>query len=274
MHQIEKFSNLPKHQDLVNRAAEVLMKDKRCRGIYVSGSSTADEYSDVDLNIICETEEDRKGMKEDRLSIAQQIGKLKAEAMSIFPYTYVTFYEEEEVKVDFSFSLIPPARRPDKANVNIIYDPEGYLAKMVEESSKLEWKIDLEDLQNKIQHFYMGFSYTVSKIGRGEFWDALDCVDFYRKYLIEFEDTLACRKRENYRRIEKKLDQKRLEAYNRIMVKELTRKNLFQAMDHMISYFDKFLVNRFRDLQIYHEVYAKNMTEFYDRMKTEILELS
>ena len=191
--------------------------------------------------------------------------------MSVFPYTYVTFYEKEEVKVDFSFSMIPPPPRPDKVNVDVIYDPDGHLAKMVEESTKLSWEVDLSDLRNKIQHFYMGLSYTISKIGRGEFWDALDCVDFYRKYLVEFEDTLAKRKRENYRRIEKKLDEKRLEAFNKIMVKELTRKNLFQAMDHMISYFERFLVERFRELDIYHETYAKNMMEFYERKKKEIL---
>lgn len=269
MYHIEKFSNLPKHQDFVNKAAKVLIEDKRCRGIYVSGSLSADEYSDVDLVILCETEEDRISMKEDRHSIAQKIGKLKAEAMA-FPYTYVTFYEEE-VKVDFSFHLIPPETRPDKAYINIIYDPDGYLAKMVEESAKLDWEIDLDYLRNKIKHFYIGLSYTVSKIGRGEFWDALDCVDFYRKYLIQFEDIFSRRKRENYRRIEKKLDANRLEAFNKIMVKELTQKNLFQAMDNMLSYFKNFLVERFLEMRIYHEEYAKNMMEFYERKKREIL---
>ncbi|TET80380.1 MAG: hypothetical protein E3J43_02235 [Candidatus Heimdallarchaeota archaeon] len=272
MFQVEKFSKLPKHQSLLERTAEVLIKDSRVRGIYVGGSQSADEFSDVDLSILCKTEEDRESLKKDRLRIAQEVGKLKAESMSGFPYVYVTFYEEEEVKVDYSFSIVPPELRPDKVNVTIIYDPDGHLEKMVKNCKKLKWELELDDLAHKIKHFHMGISYTVSKFLRGELWDGLDCVDFFRKYLVEFEDAFAQRKKENYRRIEQKLDSERLKVFDKTLFSELTRENLFKGMDAILEYMDRFLKEKFLALGIFPEGDAKRMREYYNRKKKECLE--
>lgn len=49
MFQIEKFKNLPQHQSLLDRVARVIIEDSRVIGLYIYGSQTADEYSDVDL---------------------------------------------------------------------------------------------------------------------------------------------------------------------------------------------------------------------------------
>lgn len=273
MFQVEKFINLPKHQSLLERAAKVLIEDPRVRGIYVGGSQSADEYSDVDLSILCKTEEDRESLKKDRLKIAQEVGKLKAESMSVFPYVYVTFYEEEEVKVDYSFGVVPPELRPDKVNVTIIYDPDGYIEKMVEECWKLKWEIDVDDLAHKIKHFHIGISYTILKFLRGEFWEGLDCIDFYRKYLIEFEDAFSQRKKENYRRIERKLDEERLKVFDKTLFSEMTRENLFKGMDAILEYMDRFLKERFLALEIFPEEDAKRMREYYNRKKKECLEV-
>ncbi|MEE9410801.1 MAG: hypothetical protein V3V41_07730 [Candidatus Heimdallarchaeota archaeon] len=267
MYQIEKFINLPKHQSLVDRATSVLIGDSRVKAIYLGGSQKADEYSDVDLIIWCDNEEDREGMKKDRLKIAKQVGNIKSESISGFPYVYVVFYEQEEIKVDYCFNILPVENRPDRAHIDILYDPEGLLEKMVKESWELQWEINLDELKNKIQHYYIGISYTVGKILRGELWDAFDCIEFYRKYLIEFEDILAQRKRENYRRVEEKLNQKRLEILNKTIVSELTKTELFRAMDFIFVYFDNFIKERIQVLDIYPDVYSKNMKEYYERQK-------
>lgn len=272
MFQVEKFISLPKHQSLLERAAKVLIEDPRVRGIYVGGSQSADEFSDVDLSILCENEEDRESLKKDRLKIAQEVGKLKAESMSVFPYVYVTFYEEEEVKVDYSFTVVPPELRPDKVNVTIIYDPDGHLEKMVESCKKLKWELELDYLAHKIKHFHIGISYTVLKFLRGEFWDGVDCIDFYRKYLVEFEDAFAQRKKENYRRIEQKLDGERLKVLDKTLFSEMTRENLFKGMDAILEYLDRFLKEKFQNLGIFPEDEATRMREYYERKKKEVLE--
>ncbi len=274
MHQIEKFKNLPKHQSLLNKVAKIITEDPRVVGLYLGGSQSADEYSDIDLSISFANEEDRDSFRNERLEIAKKVGRIKAESMSGFPTVYVVFYEDEEIKVDFAFNLLPPETRPDKINFDILYDPERHLVRMIEESAKMKWDVDIADLTHRINHYHMGISYTVSKILRGEWWDALDCIDFYRKYLVKFEDSFAERKQENYRRLEKKLDKDRLAVFDRTLLSELTQESLFRGMDAIFEYFNRFLKEKFQELGIFPEEDARRMMEYYERKKKETLELS
>ena len=272
MYHVEKFDQLPLHQFLITRAAEVIISDSRVVGLHVGGSQSSDEFSDIDLGIFFNNQEDLDSFRNDRVEIAKKIGKFKAESMSGFPFVYVVFYEEE-IKIDFAYSVIPDQPRPDKVHYTILYDPEGHLQKMQEESSKMKWEVDLADLKHRIKHYQMGISYTVGKICRGELWDALDCIDYYRKYLVKFEDSFALRKQENYRRLEKKLDKERLIVLDKTLVSELNRENLFKGMDAIFEYFDRFLKVRFQELGIFPEQFAENMKEYYERMKMETLAL-
>ncbi|MCG3225549.1 MAG: hypothetical protein H7645_01415 [Candidatus Heimdallarchaeota archaeon] len=248
-----------------------MSKDSRVQALYLSGSSSADEYSDVDLSIICE-EKDQKSLLDDRYKIAEQVSKLKSAAIPpVSDEMLVVCYDKEEIKVDYSYSKLPLKTRPDRAFIEILFDPHGLLKKMVEDSEKLEWEIDLEFLKNRIKHHFMGFSYTVTKFGRGELWDGQDCIDWYRKNLVMFEDVLAQRKQENFRRLENKLDKKRLELFEQTLVKEITRKELFRAMDVVNLYFETFLKQKLIDLGVYHKESEENMMEFYERKKKEIL---
>ena len=272
MNLVEKFKNLPKHQSIIHRAVKTVTNDSRVIGLYIGGSQSADQYSDIDLSIYFKSQEDLDSFREDRLEIAKKIGEIKAESMSGFPFVYVVFYEDE-VKVDFAYHLVPAEQRPDKVHCDILYDPEGHLEKMKEESKKLLWDIDTADLTHRIKHYQVAISYTVGKICRGEFWDALDAIDYYRKYLVKFEDSFAQRKQENYRRLEKKLDKERLTVLEKTLVPELTRTNLFKGMDAIFEYFERFLKAKFQETGIFPEEYAKNMLEYYERKKKECLEL-
>jgi hypothetical protein len=74
----------------------------------------------------------------------------------------------------------------------------------VAKSRERTWEIDVDELRTRVQHYYATFSYTVAKLERGELWEARDCVEFYRQVLLTFEDILARRKREGYRRLQQK----------------------------------------------------------------------
>jgi hypothetical protein len=271
MFQAKKFQHLPEHQSLLDRACRILSKDSRVQALYLSGSSLADEHSDIDLAIICK-EEDLKSLLDDRYKIAEQLGKLKSAAIPpVSDRMLVAFYDKEEVKFDFSYSTLPLNTRPDRAFIEILFDPSGILKEMVEESEKLEWEIDLDFLRNRIVHHFMGFSYTISKFGRGELWDGQDCIDWYRKNLVMFEDILAKRKRENFRRLEDKLDKERLLLFEQTLVKATTREELFRAMDVVNLYFETFLRQRLIDLDVFNKETEKKMMEYYTRKKEEIL---
>ncbi len=274
MYTVERFRNLPNHQSLTTRACEFLSKDSRVKAIYLSGSMSADEYSDVDLTILCD-EDTLQSLLEDRYKIAEQVGEYLCAAIPpVSDRMLVVFYKEEEIKVDFSYGKLPLQARPDRAFIDALYDPASHLKEVIEKSKNLEWEIDMDFLKNRVAHHFLGFSYTVAKFGRGELWDGEDCIDWYRKNLLMFEDILAQRKREGYRRIEIKLDSSRLELFEQTLVKETTRKELFRAMDVINLYFDTFLKNKFQELGVFPKEEAEKMADYYERKKREYLKLT
>lgn len=165
----------------------------------------------------------------------------------------------------------PEKIRPDKTEIDIVYDPTGHLQQLVKESSKKEWTIDPDDLNNRIRHFYVAISYTIGKIARGELWESRDCVEFDRQILITFEDILAKRKRENYRRVEQKLSAERLTLLEQTIPKNLTRVEIFRSLGKVLEYFDKFLSERLMKMDVFPRQYAANMKEYYNRRRSEIL---
>ncbi|MHA1552550.1 MAG: hypothetical protein ACTSQC_11460, partial [Candidatus Heimdallarchaeaceae archaeon] len=148
-----------------------------------------------------------------------------------------------------------------------------HIAAIIEKAWQMDWDINEEELGHYIKHFHIGLSYTVLKLARGELWDAYDCVDFYRKYLVKFEDMLAQRKPENYRRLEQKLDENRIKLLEQAIPKDLSREELFRTMDVILEYFDTYLMERIRILDLYPDEDAKRMLEYYQRKKKEILHL-
>jgi hypothetical protein len=241
------------------------------KGLYLSGSVKTDNHSDIDLTILS-TEHGRESLENDRLKIANRIGEIKAEAMSAgIPHTYVVFYNPEEIKFDFNFHTLPEQTRPDRAKIDVLYDPTGHLHEIVEESAKMEWTIDLKELDNRLKHFYVGIAYTIPKIAREELWEARDCVEWYRQALITFEGVIARRKREGYRRLEQKLSTKKLKFLEKTIPTKLTSKEIFRSLDNILEYFNTFLKERFLELGVFPTEYATRMKEFYQRKKMEIL---
>jgi predicted nucleotidyltransferase len=271
MYFVERFRDLTYHQSLTNRACEILSKDSRVKAIYLSGSLDADEYSDVDLTILCD-EEDLQNLLDERYKIAEEVGEILCAAIPPVSDRMLVVFYKEEVKVDFSYGKLPLQTRPDRAYIDALFDPEGHLGEVIENSKNLEWETDIEFLRNRIKHHFLGLSYTVSKFGRGEFWDGEDCINWYRKNIIMFEDILAKRRREGTRRIEKKFDDEKLKLFELTLVKETSRKELFRAMDVINLYFETFLKSKFQELEVFPEKEAKEMLEYYERKKREYLE--
>ncbi len=257
--------------DLLSRAVELLRDDPRVEGLYVSGSIHTDDYSDIDLMILS-SEENRRSLEAERLEIASRVGEIMAEAVAMVPHTYVVVYKPG-IKMDYCFHLHPEKPRPDKALIDIVYDPGGHLGELVARSREMAWEIDVDELRNRVQHYYTTFSYTVAKLERGELWEARDCVEFYRQTLITFEDILARRKRERYRRLRQKLPRERLAHLEETMPMSLDRRELIRCIDILREYFDTHLKGRFVELGVHPDPYAENMNAFYYKGRKRVLEL-
>ncbi len=271
MYTIEKFANLPKHQSLLDRAVKVYTEDPRVIGLYVHGSQDADEYSDIDISLFFRNWEDILSYVKEVAEITQRIGDIKAETW--YGDMYLAIFDPEEIQIDIDFVVIYKDGNPYEYPVDILYDPEGHLEKMVKSAPKLTVEIDKKDLENRIKETYLGLNFTCKKIYRGSFWAVFHVLDLYRRGMVYFEDTFAQRKLRDYRYVEKNLDEERLAVLNKTLITELTRENLFKAMDAFFEYIDRFLKAKFQELGIFPEEYAKNMLEYYERKKKEILGL-
>lgn len=268
---LRRFRDQPVHMGLLMRAADALKEDERVLGLYVSGNPDTDEFSDVDLMIVSKRE-DIRSLEEDRYMIASKVGEIRSEAMALVPHTYVVNYEEG-VKMDYCFHVYPERPRPDKAYIDIIYDPTGHLAELMEASKGLSWDIDLDELRNRVQHYYVTFSYTVAKLERGELWDARDCVEFYRNTMITLESILAKRKKEGYRRIEQKLPREKLAHLEDTIPQDLSRPELVRCIDSCRSYFNKYLKDKLVALGLHPDTYAETMNQYYEEGKKRVLSI-
>lgn len=241
MYTIEKFKNLPEHQALLNKVAKVITEDPRVIGLYVYGSQEADEYSDIDLSIFFKSDEERESFRNDIEEISQKIGKVKA-GTTYFPDTemYIVIFDPEEIKIDINFMLIYKDDNPYENPVDIIYDPEGHLEQMIKDAPKLVIDIDKADLDRRVKTFYVGLNYTIKKIWRGDFWRALDVIDIYRRGLLQFEDIFAQRLQKDYLEVEKNLNEERIVVLNKTLISELTQKSLFDGMNAIFEYFNRF----------------------------------
>lgn len=268
---IRRFEGMPVHRNLLEKAVDVLRNDERVKGLYLSGTLSTDEFSDIDLMVLS-SQEDRIGLEKNSLEIAKQVGDIMSESMSTVPHTYVVVYEPG-IKMDYSFHMFPEKPRSDKVFIDVLYDPTGHLEELVEKSKQSSFSINHDELQNLVQHYYVVFMYTLTKLGRGEFWESRDCVEYYRGLLVRFEHILEMRKQEGYRRLEQKLSQDRLFLLKETIPLDTSRVEAIRTMDKVIEYFDRYLKPRFVELGVFPVDYSENMMVFYENEKKKILAL-
>src|SRR3989338_110542 len=173
----KKFINFPDHQKVAFSALDLLSRDERVIGLYLSGSfadGQPDKYSDVDINILVE-EAQREQIIKDHSRLIQQVGKVA----TVFPATHmhdpnqiIVFYEETiPIHVDYQYRIdseLTP--KPKNKNITIVLDRNGRLTAWKQECQKAE--PEKPPLQEKLQYFedrFWGWCwYTDTKVERGE----------------------------------------------------------------------------------------------------------
>lgn len=210
----EKFTNLPNHQRVTFSALDLLSRDERVIGLYLSGSfadGQPDKYSDVDINILVE-EVQREHIIKDHSRLIQQVGKVA----TVFPATHmhdpnqiIVFYEEAiPIHVDYQYRIASELTPKSKnKNVMIVLDRNGRLTSWKQECQKAE--PEKPPLRERLQYFedrFWGWCwYTDTKIERGEFWEARDAIEYVRSnVLIALAYFKLDLPNEGGRRIEKK----------------------------------------------------------------------
>lgn len=171
-------------QQFANRAAALLKNDPEVIGLAVAGSwitNEIDPYSDLDLILV--TKEQVAGNKQAMMVYAGQFGKL----LNAFtgehvgePRLLICLYDDPLLHVDIKFLTLPEfhARIEDP---DILLDKEAALAKVITSTTAVWPYPDYQWLEDR---FWTWVHYTATKLGRGEYFEALDSIGFLRARVL------------------------------------------------------------------------------------------
>jgi len=171
-------------QQFAKRAAALLKNDPGVIGLAVAGSwitNEIDPYSDLDLILV--TQEQVAGNKAAMLAYAGRLGKL----LNAFtgehvgePRLLICLYDDPLLHVDIKFVTLPEfhARIEDP---EILFEREGALTGVITATTAVWPYPDYQWLEDR---FWTWVHYTATKLGRGEYFEALDSVGFLRARVL------------------------------------------------------------------------------------------
>src|SRR6185312_10440248 len=175
------FSNYKNiHQQFASRAVSIFRLDENIAGVAVAGSwitAELDTFSDLDLIII--TTEPVGGNRDRMTAYANRLGNL----LNAFTGEHVgesrlmiCLYNDPLLHVDLKFVTIEEFGIRIETPV-ILFDREGQLQRYIENS---EANFPHPDYQWIEDRFWTWVHYGLLKVGRGEYFEALDFMSYLR----------------------------------------------------------------------------------------------
>lgn len=187
------FAQFPAHKNIAAKIVDLLQRDEKVLGLYLSGSfahGKPDMYSDLDIYIFVPAES-REQMIKDHEQLRGKVGDIVSE----FPATHlgdpnqiITFYRGNyPIHVDYEYTVKDELtlRKKDE-DVLILMDKTGDLQKWKTACANANepYSPTQEQLQYFEDRFWAWCIYTDSKIKRGEVWEARDSLEYMRKNVI------------------------------------------------------------------------------------------
>lgn len=171
-------------QQFAKRVASLLKDDPGVIGLAVAGSwitNEIDPFSDLDLILV--TRERVAGDKQAMLVYAGQFGKL----LNAFtgehvgePRLLICLYDDPLLHVDIKFLTLPEFHSRIE-NPDILLDKDGQLAGVITATTAVWPYPDYQWLEDR---FWTWVHYTATKLGRGEYFEALDSIGFIRARVL------------------------------------------------------------------------------------------
>lgn len=179
-------ASLPQtHQRLLERIIQTLSADPRIVGIGIGGSyvsDTMDKYSDLDLVIAIDPASYPEVMAQ-RFDIVSSIeGKLAAFTGEHVgePRLIIALFAPDTVHVDFKFvSLNDAVQRVD--DTQVLWERDHKLTQVL---AGTEFHYPQPDPQWCEDRFWIWTHYAAIKIGRGEYFEALEFISFIRFFVL------------------------------------------------------------------------------------------
>lgn len=222
-------------QRFAEQVIKVIKDDPSVIGLAIGGSwltNEIDEYSDLDLVLVTKEKvaDDRNKM----IAYAERFGKL----LNNFTGEHVgesrlliCLYDDPLLHVDIKFLTLPELH-PRIENPVIVYDTDDQLKKAFESSIP---QFPYPDYQWIEDRFWTWIHYTLLKIGRGEYIEAIDCFSLLRGIILG--PLLLIKQGQlprGVRKLEKQLDKK---DFNQLLltIPAYDRDSLFRSLEATIA---------------------------------------
>lgn len=171
-------------QQFAERVAAIVTHDTSVTGLAVAGSwltNEIDAFSDLDLVLV--TNEKITSEKSNMLAYASQYGEL----LNAFtgehvgePRLLICMYNNPLLHVDIKFVTVEEFRQRIETPV-ILFDREGLLQQAINESQAAFPYPDYQWIEDR---FWTWVHYALLKIGRGEYFEALDFFGYLRMVVL------------------------------------------------------------------------------------------
>lgn len=222
-------------QNFAARVVTVVEKDPQVIGLAVGGSwadEEMDEYSDIDLVLV--TREKTGGDKEKMLAYAKSFGDFISGFTGDHvgePRLLICLYDDPLLHVDIKFVTLKEFESRVE-NPVILFERDKKLTEVIQRT-RPDWpEPDLQWIEDRI---WTWVHYVAAKIGRGEYFDALNGIEFIRaNVLAPLMQVKNRKKARSVRKVEQQLNAADLENL-KITVAEYNKASLLKSLDNIIS---------------------------------------
>jgi len=170
------------HLRFLDHALPSLQKEPALLGVAAGGSAasrTLDQYSDLDLLLVCAPEK-LSDLFVERERLAKSLGNFLAGFTGEHvgePRLYITLFDDPLLHVDFTF--LNAEEFGKVGATEILWEKEGALQAAAGTSHP-----EHPDLQWIEDRFWIWVHYGAQRIGRGEIFEAIDHLSFLRSRVI------------------------------------------------------------------------------------------
>lgn len=222
-------------KEFSERVRKMISQDQTVIGLAAAGSyiyNQLDEYSDLDLVLI--TEEKIGGNKDAMISYAGSFGDLVSGFTGEHvgePRVLICLFDNPLLHVDIKFLTLQEFHERVE-NPIILFERDGRLSEVLSKTKPCWPRPDFQWIEDR---FWTWVHYGVLKIGRGEFFEAIDAISFLRAQVISplllIEHNKPPR---GLRRVEMELSARGLK-YLQSTVAVYDRQSIIAAMENTIA---------------------------------------
>ena len=167
-------------QSFLENAVRVVRDDAEAIGLAVGGShasGNADAYSDLDLVLVTDESiaPDTHRMRAYAARLGQLLASFRGDHVGE-PRLLIALYDAPLLHVDIKFLTLAEFQERVE-NPVVLYERNGGLTTVIEQSTAHYPNFDFQEAEDR---FWIWIHYVALKIGRGEYFEALDFLAFLR----------------------------------------------------------------------------------------------